>query len=375
MIFVAPELDNREREVLEEIHAVRQDLRHQLAAPRRWSGSLRRVASARAVQGSNSIEGYDAGLDDIVAIQLDEEPLDTHEETHQAVRGYRDAMTYVVQIATDPNLVVEENLIKSLHFMMMSYDLTKWPGRWRPGSVFVERELDQQIVYEGPPPELVPELMSALVDEGRTDEGDPIVKGAMAHLNLAMIHPFRDGNGRTARCLQTLVLALDGVLEPPFASIEEYLGRNTQAYYEVLAEVGQGTWHPSNDARPWIRFCLTAHLRQVRTLQRRTEEAGMMWAATESLIGDLDVPERSLPALYLAAKGLRLRNSLYRNVLDELISDAVASRDLKALVDAGILSAVGEKRGRHYLAGDSLRAINLRVRQNRPTNLLIDPFV
>jgi Fic family protein len=50
----------------------------------------------------------------------------------------------------------------------------------------------------------------------------------MAHLNLVMIHPFRDGNGRMARCLQSVVLAREGVLSPVFMSVEEYLGRNTQ---------------------------------------------------------------------------------------------------------------------------------------------------
>jgi len=52
---------------------------------------------------------------------------------------------------------------------------------------------------------------------------------------------------------------------PVFSSIEEYLGRNTQDYYNVLADVGQGSWNPENDARPWVRFCLTAHYRQART--------------------------------------------------------------------------------------------------------------
>lgn len=57
------------------------------------------------------------------------------------------------------------------------------------------------------------------------------IQAGMAHLNLVMIHPFRDGNGRMARCLQSLVLARGGILDPVFISIEEYLGRNTQRYY------------------------------------------------------------------------------------------------------------------------------------------------
>ena len=78
----------------------------------------------------------------------------------------------------------------------------------------------------------------------------------MAHLNLVMIHPFRDGNGRMARALQTMVLAQDQVVEPTFSSIEEWLGNNTQDYYDVLAATGRGAWHPANDATLWVKFNL-----------------------------------------------------------------------------------------------------------------------
>ena len=76
----------------------------------------------------------------------------------------------------------------------------------------------------------------------------------MAHLNLVMIHPFRDGNGRMARALQTMVLAQDQVVEPTFSSIEEWLGNNTQDYYDVLAATGRGRLAPGNDATLWVKF-------------------------------------------------------------------------------------------------------------------------
>jgi Fic family protein len=91
----------------------------------------------------------------------------------------------------------------------------------------------------------------------------------MAHLNLVMIHPFRDGNGHMARCLQSLVLVRGGVFSPVFMSVEDYLGRNTHAYYDILAAVGKGSWQPAGDTRPWLRFMLTAHLRQATTMLRR----------------------------------------------------------------------------------------------------------
>jgi Fic family protein len=154
-------------------------------------GQVRRVLGARAIQGSNSIEGYDVSVEDALAAIGGDEPSEASGDDWNAVSGYRRAMTYVLQLAQDE------------HF------------------------------------EYTPQILR--------------IRAAMAHLNLVMTHPFRDGNGRMSRCLQTLVLARDQILAPQFSSIEEYLGRNTQAYYRVLQQVGGNTWHPQHDARPWIR--------------------------------------------------------------------------------------------------------------------------
>jgi Fic family protein len=134
MLFETPALDDREHGVLREIDDLRQTLRWQIAAPRRWVGSLRRLTFARAVQGSNTIEGYNATLDDVAAVVAGEEPLEASEETRRALAGYRDAMTYVLQLSEDPHFAFDETLLRSLHFMMMSYDLSKNPGRWGPGA-------------------------------------------------------------------------------------------------------------------------------------------------------------------------------------------------------------------------------------------------
>lgn len=337
------------------------------------------MAFARAVQGSNSIEGYNASLDDVVAAVEEEPTLGAEEETQQALTGYRDAMTYVLQIADDDSLEIDEGLLKSLHFMMLKYDLKKNPGRWRPGPIFVHREATDEIVYEGPPSEEVPALISEMLRD-LDREGHPVVvKAAMAHLNLTMIHPFSDGNGRMARCLQTLVLARERLIAPVFSSIEEFLGRNTEAYYRVLEDVGAGAWHPERDARPWIRFCLRAHYLQAITTMRRREEIERLWNACVEMTERHRLPERCAAGLMDAALGVRIRRKIYRSSTEaatgEEISDLTASRDLKAIVDAGLLEAVGERRGRYYLAADVLTQLREGLRAERSSALPDDPFV
>lgn len=373
MLFATPDLDQQEEWVLQNVIDLRQRLSSAVREPRRWTGVLRRVSLARAIQGSNSIEGYNVSLDDAVAAADDEEPLDAEEETWAAVTGYRDAMTYVLQVADDPRLHPDESFIRALHFMMLKYDLSKSPGRWRPGTLYVRNEETGLIVYEGPDAGEVPGLMGELVNELADARPESVmIRAAMAHLNLVMIHPFRDGNGRMARCLQSLVLARDGILSPHFCSVEEYLGRNTGAYYEVLGDVGGGAWHPERDAKPWIRFMLTAHYRQARTLLRRVEDSELRWGEVEELVAEYDLPDRSISVLFNASLGLRIRNQTYRG--ETGVSDQVASRDLRLLVDAGLLEARGERRGRFYVRSPKLTALDDQLRTRRGPRTDEDPF-
>jgi Fic family protein len=380
MLFTTPAPDDREQEVLAEVEDLKTRLRHQLYEPGRWYGPLRRLSAARAIQGSNTIEGYDAKLDDAAAIAAGEEPLDADEETRRALSGYHDAMTYVLQLADDDEFTYSAQLIKSLHFMMTSYDLKNRPGRWRPGAIYVRNEDSGEIVYEGPDADDVAGHIGDLV-AGLNDpapEHARLVQAGMAHLNLVMIHPFRDGNGRMARCLQSLVLARAGVLAPVFISIEEYLGRNTHAYYDVLGKVGGGSWQPGNDARPWVHFTITAHLRQARTMLRRVRETERLWMDLEQLAQRRGYPDRMLVPLYDAAMNLRVRNATYRAALEDSTGEPVtaptASKDLQRLAEGGWLTPGGEKRGRFYTASPELRHLRQTIIAARDERDDSDPF-
>jgi len=364
-------LDDEDHRVIAEIEELRTQLRHWLSQPRRWKGQLRRNLKARAIRGSNSIEGYDVTLDDALALMEDEEPLDADRRTSLEIIGYRNALTYIQQLAEDAHFSFDESLIRSLHFMMLGHDLEKSPGRYRHNTIYVHDEELDEIVYEAPRHDLVPDLMSELVENLKDSHDCPtFVRGALAHLNLVMIHPFRDGNGRMARALQTLVLARERIISPEFSSIEEWLGKNTSAYYAVLADVGQGAWHPENDTTPWIRFNLVAHHMQAQTVVRRVSEAGTMWGELDELAGRFGLPERVGYALYDAMIGLRVRRSSYARQAD--LEQATASRDLRQLVSLGLLAAIGETRGRMYTASPELRAIRDKVAHGRSP--VINPY-
>ena len=371
MIFAEPTLSQEDYKVLEILEGQRRRLRIETQHnPRRWHGALRRSTFARAIQGSNAIEGYNATMDEAMAAVEAEPPLDEKTETWLAINGYRTAMTCIMQAAADPYFEFSKQFLKSLHFMMTEFDLNAYPGTWRPGAVQVVNHATGAVVYDAPYSDLVDVLVSELVEYlDREHHQSAVVAAAMAHLNLTMIHPFKDGNGRMARALQTLVLAREGVVHPLFSSIEEWLGRNTQDYYNVLAAVGEGAWNPANDALPWVRFCLKAHYQQANTMIRRHEEYEALFSSIESLVERLKLNERMTVPLFNAALGMRVTNARYQRETEE--SSHVAGRDLKALADLALLVPHGEKRGRYYTAGKELGEARQAARRSRTVQ---DPY-
>ncbi|WP_419841066.1 Fic family protein [Candidatus Poriferisodalis sp.] len=430
MIYEAPPTTAADTAVIGEIEQLREQLRPYLRMRRRWYGTLRRTQFARAVQGSNSIEGYHASVEDAAAV-IDQGELsaDLPGDTIRAISGYRDAMTYALQLAAgvsppdrahgavarapgehgpnqprirpapDPPLEPQHpaaprpfqppldlSTLRSLHFMMIKHDIARNPGQLRPGAIWVA-DADGESVYDAPDRHVLEPLLDDFFEQcsrlANDAEVPAMVAAAMAHLNLVLIHPFSDGNGRMARCVQTLVLAAAASrngdpLASEFLSIEEYLGRNTLQYYAALNAVTGGRWSPQHSARSWIQFCLTAHFRQARTVLQRIRDFESLWDACSQLAQQRSVPERAVGTLCDAARGWMVRRALYlvrtETADGEPISTGMASRDLQAMTKAGLLMPAGEKRGRRYRPSAELTDIWQQIRSNRPPLNAADPY-
>lgn len=376
MLFSTPFLNAQERAAIEEIETLRRELRFMLAEPRRWTKSLARMIVAKAVLGSSSIEGYNISQDDAVAALEKEEPLEAEYDNYIANRNYAEAMTYILGLADDPHFEFHEGFIRSLHYMVLSGEPERRPGKWRTGPIWVLRRGTGETVYEAPPaegvPALVRELMTQLESE-KTGDIPVVVRAAMAHLNFVMIHPFSDGNGRMSRALQTLVLVREKIINPEFCSIEEQIGYVRDDYYTVLQDVGGKTWDPMRDARPFVQFCLKAHLQQARYLELIGRRIGKIYGDLQNELARRGLPERLVEALVDAGLGLRVRNVTYRKMAK--LTEQQASKDLKVLADSGLLVPKGQNRGRYYLPGEIVQEIRknaeialprTNVRQNDP---------
>jgi Fic family protein len=349
---------------------MRKRLKAVLRTPRRWEGGLRRAALAKAIQGSNSIEGYEVVEDDAAAAIDGELPLSADHKTFLEIQGYRRSLGYVLAVGSDEQATYSTVELRAMHFMMLEHELAKSPGQYRRGPIYVD-DSDGVHVYEGPDSKHVPALMNALETSLLEDlDHDPLVRSAMAHLNLVMIHPFRDGNGRMARALATLVLTRSDIGAPEFSSIEEWLGHNTGDYYAALAHTGKGHWEPRPDAHLWMTFNLRAHHMQAQTVERRFDEANRIWEKIDNLVELHRLPERSADVMYDAVLGWRVRRAVYMKRNE--VEGHTASRDLAQLVDSGLLIAKGNGRGRYYTAGQPLLDLRADIRSTRQQ--LIDPY-
>lgn len=358
-------------QVIDLIQDLRKRLRFALSDERRrWTGILRRSTLARAIQGSNSIEGYNVNYNDAIAAVDGEEPVDAKDREWANILGYRQALTYTLQLTCEATRV-EEATIRAMHFMILAHDMQAHPGLWRRGAIFVRREPEDTVVYEGPQPELLAALMQEFVASLNAKNDCPVmVRAALAHLNLVMIHPFSDGNGRMGRAIQTLMLARERIVDPVFSSIEEWLGAHTQAYYDALEQVGKGAWNPNSDPLPFIKFCLVAHFQQAENLLRQDLLLNKIWTVVNQEISTRNLMDRLAFALADASIGIKVRNSSYRKQVG--ISNESASKDLRTLVEQGLLVPKGERKGRYYEASD---AIKNAVRAVYIPRVERDPFV
>jgi Fic family protein len=376
MLFPTPAPSPDDERVLDEIERMRHELRHQvLATPAKWTDGLRKFLIADAVAASNSIEGFRVSTVDVEDLMEGERDVEVSEENKEETLAYQRMMTYIQTLHDVADFSYSKGLLNALHWMLQGHHHTagKPAGQWRKGPVYVTDPRDPSIAaYTAPDAREVPSLMSELVGWLGADDGThPLVRAAMAHLHLVSIHPWRDGNGRMSRSLQTLMIAREGVLAPEFSSIEAWLGRpgNTWEYYRELRHRGP-QYLPDQDVSTWVRLSLLAYHQQAQTVRNRLERSGLVWGVLSDFTGAQGMDERMVSAMHDVAMAGRVRRSRYERA--EGLSLQQAQRDLRDLVISAVLEPVGRTRARYYTAGSRFPERALEIA--RTPVLLADPY-
>lgn len=312
---------------------------------------------------------------DVEDVLAGERDVDVSDENRAETAAYARMMAYIQTLHDVDDFAYSAGLLNALHWMLQGHRHTmrKPAGQWRHEPVYVTSARNPRIAaYTAPPVEQVPALMAELVDWlNEPSSSHPLMRAAMAHLHLVSIHPWADGNGRMSRSLQTLMIAREGVLAPEFSSIEAWLGEpgNTWEYYQVLNRRGS-EFRPDQDVGEWLRFNLTAYHQQAQAVRIRVESSRRVWDAASDYLRATGSEERIVSALHDVAMAGRVRRTRYEQA--EGLSTQQAQRDLRDLVQRGVLSPVGRTRARYYVAGERFPEAMLEIA--RTPTALVDPY-
>lgn len=232
-----------------------------MPAQREWAEELQRLQLKREIAGTSRIEGAEFTEDELQrALSETAEQLETRSQRQAAaaVATYR-------WIAALPNdRPVDDSLIREIHRRLVTgCDDDHCP----PG---VLRESGANVTFGAPRHRGVEggaecaEALRALVEAGRTvyREHHPIVQALAFHYHFAAMHPFLDGNGRTARALEALLLQRLGLRDTLFIAMSNYYYENKMAYLNALSD----TQAAEHDLTPFLTFAIRGIEQQCENL-------------------------------------------------------------------------------------------------------------
>lgn len=314
--------------------------------PRRWAGRLRRELAAGSIAASSWMEGVRVDADEARRILAGDRPVSVAAGDAALVEGYRDAVAHALSEAGSPDFAWSRRLVLDVHRIAMEASGHANAGAFRSGPVYVVDGAGA-VIYSAPPAVLVPEIVDELCTWlNASRELSAPITAALVHARVAGIHPFSDGNGRTARILATLAMVRGGFTMPEFTSLEEWWGAHLRSYYGAFSALG-AEWTPGADITKFVANHVRAQRRQVVAFTERLTVERHVWAALEDIVAeDVGLPTRATEALFDAFLGREITNRYYRGVVGASV--ATATNDLAALEAAGMLGAKGEGRGRSY---------------------------
>ena len=219
---------------------------------------LRRQALIRMSHASTSIEGNALNIRQVEDI-VERKKVDAPARDIYEVENYLKAIRYITQIVKKKK-PLSEKVILQIHKLVTDKTLPDGAsGHYRRGLVHVVRRrlgMPDEIIYTGPEAKDVPRLMAELVawvHKSAKIDVHPIIVAGIVHQEIAAIHPFRDGNGRTARALATLILYQRGYNFRRLFALEDYYNKNRPAYYRAINH-GRNYETKRSDITKWLEY-------------------------------------------------------------------------------------------------------------------------
>ncbi|MCX7784050.1 MAG: Fic family protein [Meiothermus sp.] len=307
--------------------------------------TLRFEASAASTHHSTAIEGNPITLDEVQRL-LTGGFVPKARNAEAEVRNYKAALDWLRREWVVVSSPLGQKTILDLQKQVVDgLEAPTNVGKFRRQPVYVFDAASGGVVHEGDPYAEVPARVEALctwLNKTRlSPEIHPVARAAVAHLELLRIHPFMDGNGRTARLLQTLLLYQTGWDVRGLYALEAFHNLQRSRYYTTIS-----TCIAHQDWIGWAVYMAEGLAEVLEATARRVAEAQAQPAAVPSL----PLNERQMAILSLLERpGAQITNQKVQAIFG--VSAPTAARDLDRLARMGLVVRRGKGRGTYYVQG------------------------
>jgi Fic family protein len=324
------------------------------------ANQLRASARAGTVHYSTLIEGNELPLIEAERAALGE--LDPTNEAKVELINYVAALDLIDERHDSGTLRVTPQFLLDLQGTVMKglgrpegNFRPHHEGAWRDGRAIIPDSLGG-IVHEGSAPDEVPGRIVGLCGwieerESRLEEFPPPVIAAVVHYAITEIHPFANGNGRTARLAAAAILLKHDYLPGRLFSFEAYYARDRDAYLAALRSVRRGTYN----MEPWLEYYLEGLAEEYERVVADIEELNRLGLARTSAHQLSASQQRALSALAVRGQ-VEFARADYQSAAG--VSRSTANRDIDDLLEARVLRRVPATRGsssRYAFAGRGRR--------------------
>jgi Fic family protein len=266
------------------------------------------------------------------------------------VINYREVLQWIDRwgVKIKQPAVYTGELLKTIHRMVTNRILTsEQAGEYRQVQVAIKNSRTGALVFMPPPAVEVPYQINDFMvwvngNDGRLHH--PVLRAGITHYELVRIHPFVDGNGRTARAFATLLMYVEGYDVKRFFSIEEYFDNDPLGYYEALASVGEGE---NMDLTMWLEYFtlgLAAELERVKDMVLKMSKD----TSFKGKLGkQIALSERQIKLIEAINNRGRLTTGDANDLLPSVSPDTIL-RDFKDLIDKNVVVKKGRTKGAYY---------------------------
>jgi Fic family protein len=325
------------------VAAAREVILHAHLIPK-WEVSIRREQIVRAAHASTAIEGNPLSLKEVSRLAEGREVM--------AARRAKDEVLNYLRVLEHIDSYQRAGLISLESILRLHHDITRdtlddpaTEGAVRNVKVVVGNRRTNEVVYSPPPPNDVIPLMKTLIGWLNSDAArqmHPVLVAGIAHYELVRIHPFIDGNGRTARALATLVLTMREFDIKRFFTLDDFYDSDRNAYYNVLKEVNRT--YP--DCTIWLEYFLQG----VEISLHRVKERVLLLSSDKhrkGAGGQVALSERQMKIIeFIHARGSVKSGDLVRLFH---ISRQAGGKELAHMVELGLVRTERKGRATRYV--------------------------